>query len=945
MIKNQTQFIQGIETLPSNVDLIRFLDEPEDDVETVSFMGHCNDDLNRERIETACVERPESKVDLQDRFTISSIAAQKNYLEDTKKVKILIQAIYDIMKIYGYKEGGKNLSGPLYREFKLNTMKDKLRLEELYLEFVRKAGHGSWKDLFKYKINAFFSFVMGQKVPTPPKYIEEFPALLNPATISYGRGKRFIRLMKRKVLVSFAQSIAQCKKGAPPVSKEMVQEAEIKTFNHLTSRRDDIPDFVLNDEIFNYPINRDTICYQLRRTVREIFVRKVPTWDELTKPFVPSTSSQYNFSRNGMGAVGAFLANENIQSSYNKQVTFVGKSLGPVNLKKELTELYGKAGVEDQERIDHDFENIMVKGTIGLHFNGEELCKLWKDVIYPKLLDEALIEQPHTIVIGLPEPLKVRCITAGPPLTYTVLKPMQKWLWRQLKEESCFQLIGTPVSSKIVKDQLGRLHPGEEFISGDYKASTDNLHSWVSECLLEALIEVFLDTYTEDPDKRDQFYDRIQDFRILMKRALTGHMLMNPIYNDDYRKGTLNGDEPDLFRDQKEGQLMGSIISFIFLCLANGALCRYAMEISDTHPLRLVDRKIRGTHLARLLINGDDCVFIGKEKVLFDTWEKITAFGGLESSVGKTFQSKEFLTINSVQYGYGEDLRPWDDTGTSEPELYEEVKYVNLGLVYGQKKDGVRGKPFYRLGAISRDLHRTCPEEYYSNAFDLFIKENFKKTTFERVDKKGNVTFVENQMYGLSNAKVPFYLPEWLGGLGLVPDKKRYNNAYSKGNLRKGAIVREWLSDGLIDIQKMTDKSEWGFHELVKKSLEDYNFLQNQNFEEVEFDGTTRLLEDEDSKLYSLLVVDQLLCKDPADLKTEINLQDEDKYLKRAAINNLKIWARVDHVEKWKEAIMLSKDDMLSERKNFHLSCFDVRPSCFDIRYPIGPDQIPLGSI
>jgi len=582
-MKNQTKYSQGIETSPLNVN--------------TNHVGS----------------------------TLSGVATQKDQHDDVKKVKILVQAIYDIMKIYGYKDGGKNLSGPLYRDFKNKTNKDKLRLETRYLEFVAKAGIGSWKDLFKYKINAFFSYVMEQEVPPTPKFIEEFPELLNPATISYGRGKRFIRNMDRKTLESFAQSIAQCKKGAPPVSPSMVREAEIKTFEHLTTARQDIADFTIVDGNFDYgnysyPINRDTICYQLRRTVREIFTGKVPTWDELTKPFVPSSSSQYNFSRNAMGAIGAFKDNQKITSTYEgKTINFISYSLGPVQLKEELTELYGKAGIEDQERIDRDFENIMVKDTIGLLFNGEELEKLWKNSIYPELLEEALKEQPHTIVIGLPEPLKVRCITAGPPLTYTVLKPMQKWLWKTLKKYKCFRLIGEPVSEEIVMEQLGQLLEDEEFISGDYKASTDNLHGWVSECLLDALVECWLECYQKGVP-RDMFAVEIFNFKHLMRKALTGHILMNPIYNEQYRKGKLTGDEPDLFRDQREGQLMGSIISFIFLCLANGAMCRYAMELSDFVNYSLTGKTKYGYVSAHLLINGDDCVFRG-------IWGNVSRFG------------------------------------------------------------------------------------------------------------------------------------------------------------------------------------------------------------------------------------------------------------------------------------------------------------------------------
>ena len=124
------------------------------------------------------------------------------------------------------------------------------------------------------------------------------------------------------------------------VAPEMVADAEQKCFDHLTSKHPDIADFdiIERSRVFIHSINRHTICYQLRRTVREVFRGKCPTWEELTKPFVPSTSSQYNFSRGGLGAVGAFLNNERIMT-YEKKVSFISKSLGPVTLKKELTEL------------------------------------------------------------------------------------------------------------------------------------------------------------------------------------------------------------------------------------------------------------------------------------------------------------------------------------------------------------------------------------------------------------------------------------------------------------------------------------------------------------------------------------------------------------------------------------------------------------------------------
>lgn len=884
----------------------------------------------------------------------NSGVATKNGNFEAKKVNQLVTVLYDILKIYGYKDEANARLTAI--EAKAKSARDKSKLGDRILQFVSMAGKGSWKDFFKYKINAFFSSVMGQEVPPAPKFLDQFPDLISPSFLYYGRGKRFVwRLSKDKLKYqSFAQSIAQSKKAAPAVSKDMVHDAEVSCWKHLTTERLDIPEFVIktNHSIFvpehgkdvdfisvnwngreiksewEHPINRDTICFQLRRTIREIFAGKAPTWDELTKPFVPSTSSQYNFSRKKMGAIGTFLDNSVIQG-YDKTINFVSHSLGPVQLKKELTELYGKAGIEDQERIDNDFENVMVKDTIGLHFNGEQLEKLWKDFIYPNLLSEAFKEQPRTIVIGLPEPLKVRCITAGPALTYTALKPMQKWLWRTLKSESVFQLIGTPVTSDIVWKQLGKLGLDEEFISGDYKASTDNLHSWVSECLLDELIKVWKESTVQE----DTFHQNIELFNVLMKRALTGHLILNPEMNDLYREdpGAVRDED---FLPQKEGQLMGSIISFPFLCLANAALCRYSMEVSEFKNLKLVDRYIPGYTTARLLVNGDDCVFPGRISNCFNNWKSITSFGGLESSVGKTFRAREFLTINSVQYSYFDESYGWD--GVAKDFSYDEVKYVNMGLVYAQKKDGVRGKPFYRLGSLHRDLKRTCPDELFEKATSLFLKKamevKFRTKTDDKGksmrDDNGKKLKVENYFGSILNAQVPWYMPEWLGGLGLIPTKNKLSNYEKKAgkwDLKVAGFIRSNMQNDDYRPRNILDTAEWRFHSLVNQQLAEYAFLDGQNFGEVEYDGTVRVLGEEFQKLYTLTVVQQLLTHSGEDLRILSNLLDEDKMLRSACLHNQRIWSKLRTKGGIGDSVPAIYEDLSSERKDFHLACFDIR--------------------
>lgn len=868
------------------------------------------------------------------------VTTQDSLIEDSKKVTILVRVLYHLLKIYGFDD--EHVSPKLLKDLpcfesnqekkrlqKLHRQKsgeDKQELRRRYLQYIYFAGKGSWKDLFKYKINAFFSHIRGQELPPSPPGLEFFPFLIDPNSMFVGRAKRFMKrlLLDRKQSISFSQSIAQSKKGAPPVSKSMVKEAEIKCFKHLTTAREDLPPFVISDGVFDFAINRDTMKYQLRRTVREIFRNKFPTWSELTKPFVPSTNSNYNFSRTGLGGVGALLTNKTLRNIisnekfFRDKQSFIRKELGPVFLSDEISVLYGEAGKLDQIRIDGNLENV-TRETIGLHFDGSDLELFWREQIYPALLEESLKEKPRTIVIGLPEPLKVRCITAGPPLTYACLKPMQKFLWSTLKKLPTFQLIGTPITPEIVTKILGRLGDDEEFISGDYKASTDNLHSWVSETLLESLIEIWSENRTDD-----QFFDHINDFKVLMKRALTGHEILHPSMNEFFIKTgrESDGENPALdgfFQSQKEGQLMGSIISFPFLCLANAAMCRWAMEITSGLNLSLI-KESKDASLARLLINGDDCVFPGKKDVMFSNWKQITAFGGLETSVGKTFVSSEFLTMNSVQYEYHRKEMGWEQaSGLIDDFEFEEIKYVNMALVYGQKKSGDRGKTFFQLGSVHRELQRTCPPELFAMATRVFLKEAKKpKMIWSKELKKE----VENPFGSILLCNVPYYIPEWLGGLGLVPTQK--DHIPNDWDLKVAGVLRGKRTS--FSIKTVKEEPLWMFHKLVDDELRDYLFLQDQPYKTVSFNGQSRDLGKEYQRLYSLSVVNSLLTRELTDI---INTsEDGENRLRLNHFYNRMVWRRLRTDPVFGSIVanepVANFNDILQEKKDLFLSCFDV---------------------
>ena len=53
-----------------------------------------------------------------------------------------------------------------------------------------------------------------------------------------------------------------------------------------------------------------------------------------------------------------------------------------------------------------------------------------------QVFQEALEEIPYAVPLGLSEPSKVRVITKGPPATYAILKPLQKFMHNQMQNST-----------------------------------------------------------------------------------------------------------------------------------------------------------------------------------------------------------------------------------------------------------------------------------------------------------------------------------------------------------------------------------------------------------------------------------------------------------------------------------------------------------------------------
>jgi hypothetical protein len=135
-------------------------------------------------------------------------------------------------------------------------------------------------------------------------------------------------------------------------------------------------------------------------------------------------------------------------------------------------------------------------------------------------------------------------------------------------------------------------------------------------------------------------------------------------------------------------------------------------------------------------------------------WKRIGAQHGMYESVGKTFVSREFVNINSTNFIFGEKTNFFDSiSGKAREAPFQEVKYISLALIKGYKRSGIAGledEGDSALNAAARlnQLMNYTPDHLKKIAYTLFIKFNRKR---------------------LETMKVPWFIPQWLGGVGLTP--------------------------------------------------------------------------------------------------------------------------------------------------------------------------------
>jgi hypothetical protein len=420
------------------------------------------------------------------------------------------------------------------------------------------------------------------------------------------------------------------------------------------------------------------------------------------KAIFPSTSAHYISSVKNAGAFGEILRHPRLLKGLRRAG---GHIQHKTNNKEEE--------IEEEDRG-------MMEPAKFTEFN-LAFATLWR-----RMMDLTKQELNLAKPVALPEALKIRVITKGPAFTQTVLRGLQRKMHTILRNHPAFSLIGSgAVNSKYMRDRLGILLTGTDaYLSGDYKNATNNLKSWVSETIADAICDEL----------------NIQGYE---KQLFVGNLT----------KHWLEDEEGNVFQ-QQTGQLMGSVTSFPILCIANATLSCWAYEIDKMKVTTLKDWPG--------MINGDDiamkCTAKGR-----DAWRAITQFAGLEESVGKTYFSKEFVNINSTNFNRDE-VNPESFLDEDENGLihirtspFVETKYVNMGLMNGLKRSGLsiglndQDDPSNNIGTRYRKLIRTCPS-----------------SMVEEVHKG----FIDRHRDFMTKTRLPWYVPEWIGGLGLTGYKE-----------------------------------------------------------------------------------------------------------------------------------------------------------------------------
>lgn len=422
-------------------------------------------------------------------------------------------------------------------------------------------------------------------------------------------------------------SFLQAKRSALPLSSDLVL-ATYEKHRKAMEVKDPI-DTITHDTVMK---ELEPVLKKIRNGVRRLYDTDARD-DLITRREVShgaSTRAAYENPRSKGG-----------QSGWIRSRTPHVESCNPLNPTRQRT-------LPDLIRMV--FHPVVVRnGTILRNVVLEEYAyvdgeKFWLDRILRETLCYVGGRRLNATIQAVLEPLKVRVISKGEAIPYYISKPLQRAMHDVMRRMDCFRLIGRPLCpTDLIDCAENRTILGEgryEWFSIDYSAATDNLSARLSASIMASILE-----------------GQDEDLQNIWRSVLAPHHCRYPLVSGEQVKSV----------DQQNGQLMGSILSFPILCLANLGL--YLANIKeDSRPLR---DKLKG-----VLVNGDDMLYVARHS----KWADHVSLGekvGLVMSPGKAYYHPVYANANSACFHY--DLYqkrsiPWS------------IPFLNSGLYFGQSK-------------------------------------------------------------------------------------------------------------------------------------------------------------------------------------------------------------------------------------------------------------------
>jgi len=348
--------------------------------------------------------------------------------------------------------------------------------------------------------------------------------------------------------------------------------------------------------------------------------------------------------------------------------------------------------------------------------------------------------RPMTAVIPLSEPLKVRIITKGEALNQYCAKSLQKQMKTYINRYPSLVLTTRPLlpedfdvvwtKEKELFERLKLDITFDKHVSGDYSAATDKLNCHFTRAIFERFLVILKVPERDREVYREVLYSQRLDYPKEYCKSLIEKF---PELNVSQEKG-------GFAVDQQNGQLMGSILSFPILCIANLACYKLALE---RYMMVVKPRKrpysIHPKDLP-VLVNGDD-IYFRTNDVFYTIWKEIITFAGFELSIGKNYVHADTFTINSQMFTYL--------NGT-----LTETTYLNVGLLKGQSKSGAAGEKL-PLWDLYNKVLTGCQDKFQTHKrFLYYHKDHLREVS--GTNKQGKS--------GLYN----YFLPRMLGGLGFI---------------------------------------------------------------------------------------------------------------------------------------------------------------------------------